>query len=202
MNILSETGQSESASAIDVLIPIWQRVLQRSCIGIEDNFFDLGGDFTLATELFAEIAKLRETELPAETIVLAPTIASLAPMLAQPAQAFPSLTLLKAGTLEPPVYVSHGLGGSILEILPIARRIQTPHAIYGIQAPGIDNPSVVFSRVEDLAQFHLDEIRKLQPRGPYCLIGYSFGGLVMYEIARRLLGCDENVALVAMLDTY
>jgi thioesterase domain-containing protein len=57
-------------------------------------------------------------------------------------------------------------------------------------------------RIEDMAKFYLDELNKLQPRGPYILIGYSFGGLVALEMAQRLSERGENVALLVLIDTY
>src|SRR5947207_13901417 len=97
---------------VDVLTPIWQRILQVPSIGVEDNFFDLGGDSSLALELFNDIAKTCGRELPPVTIYHAPTIAALAALLEQaPAPQFPAVVTLKPGNHDPPVFLPHGLGG-------------------------------------------------------------------------------------------
>ena len=74
--------------------------------------------------------------------------------------------------------------------------------MFGREAKGIDGVEEPFERIEDMAQFYLDAIRHVQPHGPYLLIGYSLGGLVTLEMARRLTARGERVALLAMLDSY
>jgi len=187
----------------DVLSPIWRRVLQVRSISVEDNFFDLGGDSSLALELFNEIARACGRELPPVTIYHAPTIAALADLLEQPTTPrLPPLVLLKPGTQAPPVFITHGLGGSVMDFYQVVKHIQLPNAIHGMQTRGIDGVEEPFDRIEDMAQFYLDAIREVQPHGPYLLIGYSLGGLVTLEMAQRLSESGEKIALLAMLDSY
>jgi thioesterase domain-containing protein len=113
-----------------------------------------------------------------------------------------SRILLKPGSARPPVFMAHGLGGCVMELARFAGQIRSPHSIYGIQARGIDGFDPPFDRIEDMAQFHLDAIREAQPQGPYLLLGYSLGGLVMLEVAQRLVQCRERIALAAMVDSY
>jgi len=187
----------------EVLTPIWQRVLQLPSVHLEDNFFDLGGDSSLALELFNEIARACGRELPPVTIYHAPTIAALADLLEQPTTPrLPPLVLLKPGTQAPPIFITHGLGGSVMDFYQVVKQMQLPHAIHGMQAKGIDGVEEPFERIEDMAQFYLDAIREVQPQGPYLLVGYSLGGLVTLEMAQRLTEAGERVALLAMLDSY
>ena len=188
---------------VDVLAPIWQRVLQLPSVRVEDNFFDLGGDSSLALELFNEIARVCGRELPPVTIYHAPTIVALADLLEQPTTPrLPPLVLLKPGTQAPPIFITHGLGGSVMDFYQVIKQMPLPHPIHGMQAKGIDGVEEPFERIEDMAQFYLDAIRDVQPHGPYLLIGYSLGGLVTLEMARQLTACGERVALLAMLDSY
>lgn len=186
----------------EILIPIWQRLLQRSSIEIEENFFELGGSFSAADMLFEDIARECGRELPSATIFHAPTIAALASVLEQPV--LPQLSpfvRLKAGNEKPPILIAHGLGGHP-NFFQLAKRIHTGHSIYGIQAKGVDGTEEPLDRIEDMAGFYLAELNKLQTKGPYILIGYSFGGLVTLEMAQRLSKAGENVALLALVDTY
>ena len=192
-----------TSAMIEVLTPIWQRLLQLPGVRVEDNFFDLGGDSSLAVELFNEIAKVCGRELSPVTIYSAPTIAALAALLEQATPPrVPALVQLRAGTEGLPVFIAHGLGGSVMEFAQLVRYIRSPHPIYGMQARGTDGVEEPFERIEDMAKFHLDAIRQLQPRGPYFLIGYSLGGLVTLEMAQRLSESGEKVALLALLESY
>jgi acetoacetyl-CoA synthetase len=187
----------------EVLTPIWERVLQRRAIRVEDNFFDLGGDSLLAVQLFSDIAQICGRELAPVTIYCAPTIASLAAILDEPtAPRFPPLLQLKDGTDAPPIFLAHGLGGTAMDFFQLVKHVQTPRSIYGLQAKGTDGVDEPFDRIEDLAQFHLDAIKEVQPHGPYFLAGYSLGGLVTLEMAQRLTRSGERVALLALLESY
>jgi thioesterase domain-containing protein len=201
--MMSSLKHEPTSTMIEALTPIWQRVLERSPIRAEDNFFDLGGNPSLAIQLFAEITQVSGRELSPLMIYRAPTIAALAALLERPATArLPPLVMLKAGTEEPPVFIAHGLGGSIMEFFELLTRIRFKHPVHGMQAKGVDGADEPLERIEDMAQFYLDAIKELQPHGPYLLIGYSLGGLVTFEMAQRLTENGEKVALLAMLDSY
>ncbi|HTS12526.1 MAG TPA: alpha/beta fold hydrolase [Candidatus Limnocylindrales bacterium] len=195
--------QKSASTLTDVLTPIWERVLQRPEIGPEDNFFDLGGDSLLAVQLFSEIERACGREMAPVTIYCAPTITSLAAALENPAGLrFPPLVQLKPGTNEPPIFLAHGLAGTAMDFFQLVKYIETSRFIYGMQARGTDGVDEPFDRIEDLAQYHLEAIRELQPHGPYFLVGYSLGGLVTLEMAQRLTALGEEVALLAMIETY
>jgi thioesterase domain-containing protein len=186
----------------DALIPIWQRVLQRPSIGIEENFFDIGGNVECADLLFAEIARECGREVPTAAIFQAPTIAALASMLELPSlPRFSPFVSLKLGAAHPPVLITHGLGGRA-RFTQLAKHIRTSHSIYGIQARGIDGREEPFDRIEDMAQYYLADLKNLQPEGPYVLIGYSFGGLVALEMAQRLSDEGKQIQLLVLVDAY
>ena len=192
-----------TATMTEILTPLWERVLQRSSVGPEDNFFDLGGDSLLAVQLFSEIEKVCGRQMEPVTIYCAPTIASLAAILENPAAPrFPPLLQLKTGEEGPPIFLAHGLAGTAMDFFQLVKFIRTRQPIYGMQARGTDGLDEPFDRIEDLAQYQLDAVRQLQPRGPYFLIGYSLGGLVALEKAQRLTAEGERISLLAMLETY
>ena len=189
---------------IDRLTELWQRVLKVPAIGPEMNFFEIGGDSHSAIAIFREITKIYGRELPAVTIFQAPTIIALASLLATPAQLLhcPPLLLMKSGAENPPIFFAHGLREDAMQIFPVIKHIDLNHAIYGTQARGIDGVQPPLDSVGDMADFHLQAIRKIQLQGPYFLIGYSFGGLVMLEIAQRLSSEGQKIGFLAMLDSY
>jgi len=191
-----------TSTVVEVLTPIWQRVLQLSSVGIDDNFFDLGGDSALALELFNEVALACGRELPPVMIYHAPTISALATLLEQPASVrIPPLVQLRAGS-EPPVFIAHGLGGSAMDFFQIVKHLGAGNTIYGMQAKGIDGVEEPLDRIEDMARYSLDAVKQVQPHGPYFLIGFSLGGLVTLEMAQQLIAQGEKVGLLAMLDSY
>jgi acetoacetyl-CoA synthetase len=81
-------------------------------------------------------------------------------------------------------------------------KIESRHPIYGMQAKGIDGIDEPLGSIDEMAQFHLNAIQQVQMHGPYFLIGYSLGGLVMLEIARRLMAEGNQIALLVLVDSY
>jgi acetoacetyl-CoA synthetase len=141
--------------------------------------------------------------MPPVMIYQAPTITTLAAELELPsASRFPPLVLLKPGNNDPPIFIAHGLGGSVIDFYQLVKYVDSPQPIYGMQARGIDGVDEPFDRIEDLAQFYLNAIKEIQPHGPYYLVGYSLGGLVTLEMAQRLRQDGEQIAMLAMLESY
>ena len=196
-------SQEPSVPLVEMLTRIWERVLQRSPIGANDHFFDIGGSFEAADMVFAAIAQECGRELPSATIYHAPTIAALASVLEQTAPPqFSPFVQVKAGHKHPPILMVHGLAGTV-PFFELARHIETDgHSVYGIQAKGVDGMEEPLNRVEDMAEFYLAAIKKFQPRGPYKLIGYSFGGLVALEMAQSMFEVGEEVSLLVLVAAY
>jgi thioesterase domain-containing protein/acyl carrier protein len=192
----------QAAPTMERLISIWRRVLQLPSVSGDDDFFDLGGDSSLALQLFSEIGQSFGRELPPVTIYQARTVSALAALLEQSATPrFPALVLLREGTKSRPVFLAHGLGGSAMDFFQPVRHIQSDHPIYGLQAKGSDGLDEPLSDIEDMADFWLEAIRKAQSHGPYVLVGYSLGGLIALEMAQRLRADGEKIDLT-MLDAY
>jgi thioesterase domain-containing protein/acyl carrier protein len=186
---------------VETLIDIWSRNLQTSPIGPGSNFFDLGGDSLLVVGLLLEIEQRFGQKFPITTIYDAPTVAEQADLLESGSPAkFSPLVLLKPGAGGAPLFIVHGIGGTIIELAALGKQIDTDSPVYAIQARGLDGAEPPLESVSEMAAFYLDAIRALQPVGPYYLAGYSFGGLVALEMARSL--GEKNVALLLMIDSY
>ena len=122
--------------------------------------------------------------------------------MSQPPKLDSSLLLLNAKGGGSPIFMVNGLGGDASGLSELVRLMQVSQPIYGIEPRGIDGLEEPLERIEEMAEFNLNAIQRIQPRGPYYLIGYSLGGLVSLETARRLSKIGEKIALLAMLDSY
>jgi acetoacetyl-CoA synthetase len=189
------------AAMMEALTRIWQRVLAKPAIAADDNFFAIRGTDAQADQVFAEISTEFNRPVPAATICYAPTIAGLAALLEQPVlPKFSPMIPLKAGS-NPSIFIAPGVGGRA-SFYDLAQHIETENAIYGIQARGVDGREDALESIEEMAELYLGALREVQPSGPYFLIGYSFGGLLALEMAQRLRREKNEVALLAMVDTY
>lgn len=112
------------------------------------------------------------------------------------------LAPLRAAGERSPLYCIHGLGGHIAGFLPLAKKLREGRPVYGLQAQGLEGADPPHARMEDMAACYMEEIRDLQPEGPYFISGWSLGGLIALEVARRLHESGSRVALLAMYDTY
>jgi thioesterase domain-containing protein/acyl carrier protein len=184
------------------LAEIWCRALVVDRVGPQDDFFRLGGGSLAAAEVVVAVEKAFGPRLPLTVLQEAPTIEALSKLIERQTDAPPWSTLvpLQPLGLRPPFFCVHGAGGTILCLADLARRCAPHQPFYGIRASsgqGYEQPS---SRVEDVAARYLEAVCALQPRGPYYLGGYSFGGSVALEMAQQLHASGERVGLLAVLD--
>ena len=186
------------------LTSIWQDLLAVASVGVDDNYFDLGGDSSLAVQLFAQIERVCKVKLPLATLYEAPTIAELARILSSGEVASsgwsPLVPIQTAGS-RPPFFCMHGAGGNVLSYRKLSQRLGSDQPFYGLQSKGLDGSSDPLTTIEEMAALYVGEIRTVQPRGPYFLGGYCMGGTVAYEVAQQLQAAGDQVALLALFDT-
>jgi aspartate racemase len=203
-----EVRSDETAVATDAfqaqLVKIWEEVLGKKPIGIRDNFFELGGHSLLAARLMHRIGHAVGKTLPLAMLFEAPTIERLAAGLRQDGWShhWSSLVPIQPGGSHAPFFCIHGVGGNVVGFYELGRRLAPNHPFYGLQSRGLDGKDPRHATIEEMATRYLDEIRTVQPRGPYSLGGFSFGGLVAYEMAQQLLARGEEVGLLVLFDTY
>jgi thioesterase domain-containing protein/acyl carrier protein len=180
----------------------WQHVLLVPVRTDEDDFFDSGGDSLKAITFGLELERALGLEISLTLINEAPRFDRLCQALRERrAPGSTPLVTLKTGAGLPPLFFIHGVGGNVVEILPVARRVTYPGAVIGIRARGVVRGEVPHTSIEAMASDYLKEIKERQPNGPYYLCGYSSGGLAAFEIARRLSESGDEVGLVGLFDT-
>ena len=184
------------------LAAIWERLLGISPIGIEDGFFELGGYSLLGALLFAEVERETGRRLPLAALLRATTVARQAELLRAHAQpAFSPLVVIQRGAGgRTPFFCVHGLFGNVLCFRELARAMGDDQPFVALQSQALDPAQVPLTTVEAMASYYLAHVRAMQPRGPYALGGYSFGGMVAFEMAQQLADAGEPVALLALID--
>ncbi len=187
----------------ETLAHIWAGLLNLEQVGIHDNFFELGGDSLLTMRLMDQIYKQLDQELPLSAIFLAPTIESLANRLQPETDSLPwsPLVTIQPTGSKPPFFCVHPIFGVVFPYYELARHLGSDQPFYGLQPLGIDKEQLPHTRIEDMASYYIKALRLVQPKGPYFLGGWSFGGLVAFEMAQQLQRAKQQVAILAMLDT-
>ncbi len=189
----------------NLLCQMFGEVLGVRRVGIEDNFFALGGHSLLATRLVSQIRAAFGVELRIRTLFEAPTVAQLAPRLnaqSSPESAFEQLLPLRSQGNLPPLFCAHPAGGLSWNYAGLMRELEAQRPIYGLQAPGVAHDLPYAATIEEMAEDYVNAIQKIQPQGPYHLLGWSFGGVVAYAMACRLQQMGEHVALLGIMDSY
>ena len=187
------------------LTGIWEQVLGVHPIGVKDNFFDLGGHSLALIRLFARIEKELKTRtfgrhqlLPA-VIFGAPTVEELAQVLRQDEgdRSLPSLVPIQPHGSSTPFFWIHGDWSNAF----LSDYLGPDQPLFGLEHQSQDGKAAEYTRVETIAEHYLRQIRHVQAQGPYLLGGFSFGGVVAFEIAQRLKAQGQTVSLLVMLDS-
>ncbi len=185
------------------LVNIWEKILGVKRIGVRASFFALGGNSLLAVRLFAQIENRFGKRLPLSALFQSPTVAELANLLRGPgdARAWSALVAIQPAGSLPPLFCVHAAGANVLIYRPLSRHLGIEQPVYALQARGLDGEQEPLLKVEEMARHYIREMRAFQPEGPYHLLGASFGGLVIFEMAHQLLAQGQQVGLLAMLNT-
>jgi len=192
-----------SAAELETLLQeLWERLFGFAPIEPQDDFFELGGHSLLAARMFTEIKRATGRELPLSTLLHAPTLEQLALVIRDRSWSPSSrLIRLRAGEGGPPLFMVHSAAGTVMQLRPLARALACDRPVYGIQPHGLDPDQEPHRRIEDMAADYLAIMRAVQPHGPYAIAGFSFGGLVAFEMAQRLARDGETVQPLALIDT-
>jgi thioesterase domain-containing protein/acyl carrier protein len=183
---------------------MWEIVLDKRPVGIRDNFFELGGHSLLAARLMHRIEQQLGKRLPLAALLQAPTIEQLARLMSEDKESggWSSLVPLQPKGSRPPFFCVHGVGGNVLGFRDLVRHLGNEQPFFALQPQGLDGKRACLTSVGEMAACYVQEIRRVQPEGPYRIGGYSFGGLVAYEMAQMLEAQGEHVALLALFDSY
>jgi FkbH-like protein len=184
------------------LAKIWSEVLKVESIGLDDNYFDLGGTSLQSVELFAQVEKAFLTRLPLTSLVTAPTLREMSQLLNQTGQLSNDscLVLLNQGDTYPPLFLIHDGNGETLLYRNLALNLNPKRTVYGLQPLSSPGYPILHTRIEDMAKCYLKQIKTIQPEGPYLLGGMCAGGVIAFEMSLQLQQKNEQVAMLAIID--
>ncbi len=182
---------------------IWEDILETRPIGITDNFFDLGGHSLLAVRLMTQIQNRFAQDLPLSSLFQGATIEHLASILRRQTASLPWSSLVRIQPIgsKRPFFCVHPVGGNVLCYVDLARHLGLDQPFFGLQAPGLEGEREPHSRIEDMAAHYIEALRVVQPEGPYLLGGWSFGGVVAFEMAQQLQKQNHEVPLLVLIDS-
>lgn len=191
---------SEDAPTVEQLRAIWEAVLGVDAIGDSDDYFALGGTSVQAVRVFGLILERLGVELPLSLLIEAPTVTELAAVVDDPAKHFQPLVQMRAGADGPPLFLVHSIWGDVLGMRQMVMAMESDVPVYGIRARGLNRGEEAQRSVEEMAASYVELIRDFQPEGPYRVAGHSYGGLLAFEIARRLADDGHEIGWLGLID--
>jgi thioesterase domain-containing protein len=182
---------------------IWQRTLNIPQISVRTNFFSLGSGSLAALRLITKMNRVFGMELGLASLISASTIESIAELIRRrlAPNTSSSLVPLQPAGANTPLYIVHGVGGNVVNFYGLALRMGADQPVYGIQSQALVANQPALLHLKDMATHYIEDIRRVQPHGPYKLLGYSFGGTVVLEMAHQLRRMGEEVAMLGMIDS-
>ncbi|MFI5776788.1 amino acid adenylation domain-containing protein [Nocardia sp. NPDC051570] len=199
----ANTASADAPSLTDVVTDIWARVLGHDEFAGDDDFFDVGGDSLLATWVVTELGQVLDRPVELSMLLEYGTVDELAAALgatAAPRSRHRSsrIITLRPGNSGRSIYFAHPLGGELLAYRELTHASTAPMRLLGIGWTG--DPPKFGATLTDIARTHVEQLRTVEPDGPYWLAGWSFGGVLAYEIAQQLRAAEAEVAFLGLFD--
>jgi len=186
------------------LVELWCDLLGVAGIGVEDDFFELGGNSLIAVKLAAKIRADHGITLPLSVLFQARTITALARVIARGHEptSWSHIVPIQPQGRRTPLFCVHPGGGNVLGYQEFIAHLDPDQPVYGIQANGVVEGQTPHTSIHQMALVYIEAMREIQPSGPYYLGGESFGGLVAYEMAGQLVQAGERVAFLFIGDAW
>ena len=205
--LLAPDGAPQGALE-NALAAIWSDLLGLPRVGRDGHFFELGGHSLLAVQMAARVHKALGLDVALRELFQHPTIAALAERLAgrqeaddAPAAPSSALVTIRAGGTLAPLFLVHPGEGEVGYARELAQSLSPDLPVHALAASGFQRGEIAANRIEDMARVYVQALRGVQPHGPYRLAGWSVGGTIAWEMAQQLIGADEQVSFLGLIDT-
>ena len=184
------------------LAEIWRQVLDVERVGVHDDFFDLGGQSILAMRLVARVREEVGAALAVAELLQASTLGEMARAVTgrRDTVRLPLVPLQTFGA-RPPLFVAHPAGGHVVCYRELALYLATEQPVYALQPLGVQRGETPLESIEEMAAYYVAALHEMRPRGPFRLGGWSFGGVVAWEMAQQLTAAGHEVDLLTLFDT-
>jgi len=196
-----ETIKASNATEL-MLIKLWKDALGLETLGLNDDFFEMGGNSLMAVRLMVALEKKTGIRLPLNVLLTHSTIAKLATQIRTgDKERSTTIIPIRTGGSKDPVYLIHGSGLNVLLFKSIIPALDDDQPIYGVQAVGLDRYEDLPATIEDIAKRYIEEILEIHQNGPYNIVGYSLGGFIAFEMAKQLKALGKTINLLGVIDT-
>ncbi|MFL5381843.1 MAG: thioesterase domain-containing protein [Longimicrobiaceae bacterium] len=182
---------------------IWAELLGMRQVGLGEPFFSLGGHSLLAYRVLSRVREEFGYAPPLAVRYSEWTVDALARAVTEHGgteASDGSLVVLRAAGTRPPLFLVHAGDGHVLSYEPLVRALGDDQPVYGLKARGVEGGQAPHRRIEPMAEEYAQAVCAVQPTGPYLLCGWSTGGWIALEIARRLAARGETVGMLALID--
>ncbi|WP_372948098.1 non-ribosomal peptide synthetase [Mariniphaga sp.] len=205
-NLPNETKKTSftppSTKSEKIISAIWQECLKIDKIDVNSDFFEVGGHSLVGVKVMAKLEKETGKRLPLVGLLKHPTIKKFAAYMDSEFFTWNSLVPLKPEGTKPALYIVHGANHNVLHFDKLAQLLHKDQPVYALQSRGLDGITEPHDCLHKMATDYVSEIIAANPKGPYALAGFSFGGIVAYEMARQLKAQGRTVSILAQFDTY
>jgi amino acid adenylation domain-containing protein len=185
------------------ILQIWSEHLQITEIGIDDDFFEMGGNSIVAVKVMIQVEKEIGKRIPLSELFKHSTVEKFAQLLNIDGEIYSNCIVpIKPIGNKTPFFLIHGAGLNVLNFVNLSNHFDEDQPVYGIQGNGPKGYDEWYVSIEAMAAHYVEEIIKINPNGPYALSGFSFGGIVAFEMARQLKEKGKTISIIALLDTY
>lgn len=207
LNLLPNTTRTSgftepSTPSEKIILDIWKDCLKLEKIDINADYFEIGGHSLIGVKVMAKLEKETGNRIPLVALLEYSTIKKLAAFMDSEFFTWDSLVPLKPEGTKPPLYIVHGANHHVLIFNELAQQLDEDQPVYGLQSRGLNGIEEPHDSIDEMAADYVSEIVASNPKGPYALAGFSYGGIVAYEMARQLKAQGREVTILAQFDTY
>ncbi|WP_047546321.1 non-ribosomal peptide synthetase [Psychroserpens sp. Hel_I_66] len=201
-NNIKTSFAEPSTESEKIIQSIWEECLGLDNIDVNSDFFEIGGHSLVGVKVMAKLEKETGNRVPLVALLKHSTIKKLAAFMDSEFFTWDSLVPLKPEGSKPPLYIVHGANHHVLIFNELAQQLDKEQPVYGLQSRGLNGLTEPHDSIHEMAADYIEEILASNPEGPYALAGFSYGGIVAYEMARQLKAKGKEVTILAQFDTY